>query len=95
MVKVNVSNQLKESTMKSKISIIVLSLMAMTFTFVLGTASSKAAGDVDNVLLRCLSSLPVLGHPEVLALVNVANNQIRLINNYNSIVSCAKQAQNQ
>jgi len=40
--------------MKSKISIIVLSLMAMTLTFVLGTASSKAVSD-ETSFQQCVS----------------------------------------
>ena len=38
----------------SKLSIITLSLAAMTFTFVLGTASSKAVGD-DNSFQQCIA----------------------------------------
>lgn len=40
-------------TMMSKISIIGLSLMAMTFTFVLGTTSSNAVGD-GNSFEQCV-----------------------------------------
>ena len=42
--------------MKSKISIIVLSLMAMTFTFVLGTASSKAVSD-ETSFQQCIAQV--------------------------------------
>ncbi len=40
----------------SKISIITLILAAMTFTFVLGTASSKARGD-DEAFQNCVAQI--------------------------------------
>ena len=42
------------TSITSKLSIITLSLAAMTFTFVLGTASSKAVGD-DNSFQQCIA----------------------------------------
>ena len=59
MVKINVSDQLKESAMKSitsKISVITLSLLVSTFTFVLGTTSSNAVGD-GNSFEQCVGGI--------------------------------------
>ena len=44
----------------SKLSIIILSLMAMAFTFVLGSTSSKALSD-ETGFARCVANAPANG----------------------------------
>ncbi|HAG72093.1 MAG TPA: hypothetical protein DCL66_07790 [Gammaproteobacteria bacterium] len=78
----------------SKISVITLSLLACTFTFVLGTTSSKAVGD-GNSFEQCVGRLQMVRVPgldehatylELHADMTVRANAY----NYNQIIGCAK-----
>ena len=80
--------------MKSKISIIVLSLMAMTFTFVLGTTSSKAVSD-ETSFQQCIAHVTPPQEKKVLVAHNDwANEPVNANENSDAIrqiISCANQ----
>ena len=80
----------------SKLSIIILSLLAMAFTFVLGTTSSKAVGD-DNSFQQCIAQVTApmnnneaddnIGGLEVAQLAKTDRNSDAI----RQIISCANQ----
>ena len=81
----------------SKLSIIILSLLAMAFTFVLGTASSNAVSDETEVM-NCIAQIEKIdiNDPQFQLEPNQVPNRFGAltvipIDAINQIVDCAKQ----
>ena len=71
----------------SKVSIIMLSLAAMAFTFVLGTTSSKAVSD-ETSFQQCIAQVEMPPNPDS----RVAGSYMKNAFAIRYIISCANQS---